>query len=278
MRSASLLFVVTVLAASANSHSGRWAGSQERAYLSESPTRRPLDGGAPTLQPICGVRTGKPSYALGEPVKIEFIVENRTARDITLRFSSGQMYDIWVQQNGKEVWRWSRGRMFTQALMSLTLKPGEKKVFRETWKQVGGKGEQVGVGAYRIFAQLTTFPPRPTPVATQITIGKSRAVIKQTTVGGIVNNVDAAVGQLVQVSGTYRGWRPDPNSPACRPGPPVTRSDWAISDQTGCIFVTGKSGLDPTADYGKPVTVTGTVRKTSKGQPYIEARSVVAGK
>lgn len=226
-------------------------------------------------QPISGVRTDKQNYSLGESVKITFIVENPTQQDIAFRFSSGQKYDIWAEKDGNEAWRWSHGRSFTQALTSLTLKPGERRVFEETWSQASNEGRQVSPGAYSIFAQLTTMQPSPTPVRAQITIGSGRAIIKTMTIGSIVGNVDAALGQTVQLSGTYLGWRPDPNSQACRQGPPVTRSDWAISDRTGCIFVTGRSGLDPTDDYGKSITVSGVVKKTEKDQPYIEVKTVI---
>lgn len=228
----------------------------------------------PAEQVLSGVKTGKQNYSLGAPVDITFAVENRTQQEVTLRFPSGQIYDIWAQKDGKEIWRWSRGMFFTQALTSITLKPGERKVFAETWKQVDNEGNQVPPGSYELFAQLTTFQPRPTPVRTRVAVGKALPVIPQTTVSGIVENVDRSLGKLVQLTGTFRGWKPDPDAPACKPGPPVKRSDWAISDRTGCIFVTGPSGLDPTDDVGKRITVVGTVRKTAKGQPYIEAQSV----
>ncbi|MEN6519997.1 MAG: BsuPI-related putative proteinase inhibitor [Armatimonadota bacterium] len=227
------------------------------------------------VQPVSGVRTDKQSYSLGEAVRITFVVENTTQQDIVFRFPSGQIYDIWVEKDNKEVWRWSRGKFFTQALTSITLKPGEKRTFEVTWNQTSNDGQQVSPGAYSIFAQLTTMQPRPTPVMAQITVGSGRAIVKTMTVGSIVNNIDAAVGQTVQLSGTYLGWRPDPNSPSCKQGPPVNRSDWAISDQTGCIYVTGQSGLDPTDDYGKSIAITGIVRKTQKGQPYIEVKTVI---
>ena len=228
-----------------------------------------------TAQPISGVRTDKQNYELGETVKITFIIENPTQQDVTFRFSSGQKYDIWVVGDTGEIWRWSRGKAFTQAFTSLTLKPGERRTFEEAWNQTSNQGNQAAPGTYSIFAQLTTIQPRPTPVRTQITIGKGQAVVRQMTIGSIVSNVDTALGQMVQISGTFLGWRPDPYAPACKQGPPVTRSDWAISDQTGCIFVTGRSGLDPTDDYGKNITVSGIVRKTERGQPYIEARTVI---
>jgi hypothetical protein len=245
-----------------------------RVQLRAEVVRMNGNTGETTPQPLAGVRADKSSYALGQAVKINFVIENRTNQEMAIRFPSGQHYDIWVQKDGKEIWRWSRGKFFIQAFTSLTLKPGERKTFAETWKQVTNEGKQVPPGAYDIFAQLTTVPSRPTPVKTQVTVGTGKPVIKQVTVRVIVENVDAAVGQLVSLSGVYRGWRPDPEAPACRPGPPVSRSDWAVSDQTGCIFVTGRSGLDPTNDYGKRITVVGVVRKTSKGQPYIEARSI----
>jgi len=233
-------------------------------------------GGQSTPQPSCGVKTDKSNYGLGEPVTISFVVENRTKEEITLRFPSSQRYDVWVVKDGTEVWRWSRGRVFAQAITSLVLRPGDKKVFEETWKQISDDRKEAAPGAYDVFAQLTTFPPRPSPVKAHITLGKAEPVVTPTTIGAIVDNVDAALGQVVSITGVYRGWRPDANSPACRPGPPVTKSDWAVSDQTGCIFVTGPSGPDATNDYGKQITVVGTVCKTDKGQPYIEAKNVTA--
>jgi hypothetical protein len=237
-----------------------------------------LDGGNTVQQPLGGLKTDKPSYKISTPVKLTFVIENRTQSDMVLRFSSGQQFDFWAEKDGKEVWRWSRGKMFTQALTSTTLRPGEKKTFQGVWNQTTNKGEQVAPGAYDIFAQLTTMGARPTPVKASVSIGTGRSVVTQSTVSGVVDNAGSSVGKVVSISGTYLGWKADSGSPACRPGPPVLRSDWAVSDTTGCIYVTGQSGLDPTDDYGKSVTVVGTVRITDKGQPYIEAKQVFLGK
>ncbi|MBI2843753.1 MAG: hypothetical protein HYX78_10170 [Armatimonadetes bacterium] len=264
MRRLAILTAALVLAAAAVSG---------RGFL-VSVTRTNGSGGS-NAKPLGGVRAEKSNHALGESVKLTFTIENRTGQKMTLRFPSGQLYDIWIKKNGAEIWRWSYGKAFTQAITSRALDPGEKMTFTEAWRQVTNTGDQVPPGAYTIFAQLTTFPPRPTLVKTEITIGKSKAVVQPVTVSTIVNNVDAAVGQLVQITGTYMGWRPDPKAPACKPGPPVTRSDWAVSDETGCIFVTGRSGLDPISDIGKKISVSGTVKKTEKGQPYVEARNVI---
>jgi len=86
------------------------------------------------------------------------------------------------------------------------------------------------------------------------------------TIGAILTDPTAHADQSMTISGEYRGWEGGYGSP------PVTRSDWVIKDATGGIYVTGQSpaGLDPVADRGKSVTVTGTIR-VKNGKPYIEA-------
>jgi len=53
---------------------------------------------------------------------------NNTER-IDLR--SGQRYDFIVSRDGREVWRWSADKMFTQALTTITLGPDETITFRD---------------------------------------------------------------------------------------------------------------------------------------------------
>lgn len=98
-----------------------------------------------------------------EPVQLSLTVENTGARSEVLRFSSGQQYDFMVSMSGREVWRWSSGRVFIQALTSITLSPGEKKTFTATWLRTYSDGRQVGAREYDIHAVLTsTSPPRTT--------------------------------------------------------------------------------------------------------------------
>jgi hypothetical protein len=79
-----------------------------------------------------------------------------------LNFSSGQQYDFEVRRAGQSVWRWSSGRLFTQALTELTIGPGERQVFTVTWNQQDNEGRPVAPGAYTAAATLTTMGrPRP---------------------------------------------------------------------------------------------------------------------
>ena len=112
------------------------------------------------------------AYAAGEPVRLTFTVENVGVETKTLRFSSGQHYDFVVASGGQEVWRWSADKAFIQALTSLTLAPGEKKTFTETWRQADNEGQQVPAGEYEVTGVLTTMgKSRPSvgPVAVTIT-------------------------------------------------------------------------------------------------------------
>lgn len=74
-------------------------------------------------------------------------VTNGGTQPMALQFSSGQSFDFVVTQDGRELWRWSADRMFTQALRSETLAPGETRTFSATWNPPAGvHGELVASG------------------------------------------------------------------------------------------------------------------------------------
>jgi len=88
-------------------------------------------------------------------------------------------------------------------------------------------------------------------------------------------------GQQVTIVGYYRGWDLLDEANAA---PPVTRSDWVIKDASGAIYISAYSEakvaeLDPSSrkDIDTILKLTGIVRVTPKGQPYIEATSIERG-
>jgi len=94
----------------------------------------------------------------------------------------------------------------------------------------------------------------------------SEGAVDQAKIGDILANPAKYVRKPVTVTGEYRGWQGEGYEP------PVTRSDWVIKDETGLMYVTGKSpGLDPVEDIGKKLEVTGMV-KVKNNTPYIEAK------
>jgi hypothetical protein len=101
------------------------------------------------------LRTGKAvTWALG--------VENRAQAAVTLRFSSGKDGDVSLRREGREVYRWSAGRLFSQALREVTLAPGDSHDFRLEERSLG-----LAAGGYELVAELgsdPTVPPLRRPV------------------------------------------------------------------------------------------------------------------
>jgi hypothetical protein len=71
---------------------------------------------------------------------------NLTAGPVVLEFTSGQRYDFEVWQGGRLLWRWSEGQMFTQALGSEQLGPGESRSYGASWRPEGRTGSFEAVG------------------------------------------------------------------------------------------------------------------------------------
>jgi hypothetical protein len=71
----------------------------------------------------------------GEEVRFAFRVTNSSAKRVELRFPSGQTHDVIVlDSQGREVWRWSEGRMFTQAMQTKLLGATDTVTFSESWR------------------------------------------------------------------------------------------------------------------------------------------------
>jgi len=86
-----------------------------------------------------------------------------------------------------------------------------------------------------------------------------RAVHLTDWIGTILNAPREFDGRVFEIVGYYRGW----NLLGEARGTPVTRSDWAIADESGAMYVTGAAprGLDPSsrADMWNVVHLTAKV-------------------
>lgn len=73
-----------------------------------------------------------------------------SGRRTEVRFPSGKTHDFVVlDDKDREVWRWSAGRLFTQALQTRQLKTGDAIHFDATWTALKP-------GTYRVVAVLNT--------------------------------------------------------------------------------------------------------------------------
>lgn len=101
------------------------------------------------------LRVSTAGVARGEPVDFRLSVQNISAENARIPFSSGQKYDFEVWQGARLVWRWSGDRAFTQALTSSTLRPQETVTYQATWKTEGLDGKPVPPGRYEVRGYLT---------------------------------------------------------------------------------------------------------------------------
>ncbi|HSL70906.1 MAG TPA: BsuPI-related putative proteinase inhibitor [Longimicrobiales bacterium] len=76
-----------------------------------------------------------------EVVTFALHVTNPTRTAVELRFPTGQRYDFSVMTpGGGELWRWSAGQMFTQAVGADTLAPGQSVTYRAEWRPSNQSG------------------------------------------------------------------------------------------------------------------------------------------
>ncbi|MFW6028864.1 MAG: BsuPI-related putative proteinase inhibitor [Halanaerobiales bacterium] len=80
---------------------------------------------------------------IGEDIKAIMEIYNISENDIRLHFSSGQLYDLFLRKDNKEVWRWSEGKFFTMAIQYKDLEAGEKLRYKERVPGQKNSGEYV---------------------------------------------------------------------------------------------------------------------------------------
>jgi hypothetical protein len=88
-----------------------------------------------------------------ERLNVTVYLENTGEETITLVFPSSQQFDVAISLPGEgELYRYSKGKMFTQVLTTVKLQPGEKKSWKASWKY-NGTPYQVGK-SYKIVSKL----------------------------------------------------------------------------------------------------------------------------
>lgn len=90
------------------------------------------------------------NVGVNDMVSFAFSVVNNSGKKIELVFPNGQTHDVAVlDSTGREVWRWSEGRMFTQALQTRLLNHGSALTYDERWKNAPA-------GRYTAVARLNS--------------------------------------------------------------------------------------------------------------------------
>lgn len=88
---------------------------------------------------------------IGDRVALALRVTNNTAKTVELRFPSGRTHDFAIlDSQGRTVWRWSAGRLFTQTMQNKAVKSRESLTLEDSWDSNGAHG------AYTAVALLAT--------------------------------------------------------------------------------------------------------------------------
>jgi hypothetical protein len=88
-------------------------------------------------------------------VHVSLTVANAGDKATELSFASGKTHDVAVlDERGREVWRWSVGKLFTQALQTRPLGGGDSVNFDESWKPRDMRGRYVVVATL----ESTNYP------------------------------------------------------------------------------------------------------------------------
>jgi hypothetical protein len=95
--------------------------------------------------------TGEIRVEPGETLRLHYTVENTGETATELTFADGGRADCAVFDGDAELWRWSSGRLFTQAVEHDRIEPGGSREFTFEWEPTG-PGEYVARGELRAEA------------------------------------------------------------------------------------------------------------------------------
>ncbi|MGG3926704.1 BsuPI-related putative proteinase inhibitor [Metabacillus fastidiosus] len=106
----------------------------------------------------CGQTGGEEKIHLTIDVKerdeqVEFIITliNGTEQSTQFEFRSAQKYEIIIRNlDGKDIYKYSRERMFIQMVEYLEVDANKKKTWREQWDYKDNNGNRVEKGTYEI--------------------------------------------------------------------------------------------------------------------------------
>jgi hypothetical protein len=114
-----------------------------RSRSGDAATRaaRAQKGEAPRIESALAVN----SESDANGVRFAFHVTNAGGGKVEMQFPTGQTHDVVVLDTlGKEVWRWSQGRMFTKLMQNKVLRTADTLAFDERWKDAS-RGQYVAV-------------------------------------------------------------------------------------------------------------------------------------
>lgn len=109
---------------------------------------------------VSSLSTDKPVYSEDETIRVRLAVSNSTSDVVTLRFSSGQRFDLAItDSNGVQIYTWSANKLFTQETGEIEIESGER-VFITEIAPFEFSSRQAKPGSYSLSGWLTTTGER----------------------------------------------------------------------------------------------------------------------
>jgi hypothetical protein len=102
----------------------------------------------------------------GGPVTWKLEVENGGPDEVTLVFRSGKNGDVTLRQGGREAYRWSGTKYFTQAIRQERVAAGDRKTFT-----LEEQALSAAPGDYELVAELDS-EPAPAPAQRSVKVEK----------------------------------------------------------------------------------------------------------
>ncbi len=127
-------------------------GANARAMVPRTVAGQGTAPGTKTARVESGADRGIVSHVMVDTADgtVSFAIEvtNATGKRVELNFPDGRTHEFVVLDTaGREVWRWSAGRLFTQAMQNRLLDAHDSAIYRERWLPNAP-------GQYTLVAQL----------------------------------------------------------------------------------------------------------------------------
>jgi hypothetical protein len=93
---------------------------------------------------------------------LDFTLNNISKEDLTLTFTSGQLYDFLVfNKDNNLIYQWSEGRFFTMGMKDVMLEPGDQLKWSTSWDFENQIGKQVSKDEEYLIEFLVTAQVEP---------------------------------------------------------------------------------------------------------------------
>lgn len=88
-------------------------------------------------------------------LRIDFALVNESTQKVSYEFNNGQQYDIVITKDGREVYRWSRGKFFTMALTKVDIAAEGKYQFPAVyWDYIDKNNKKVLPDKYTVKVEV----------------------------------------------------------------------------------------------------------------------------